>query len=63
VLGALVATILAAVLVGVLETLVAGYVDPLVGAGFSSIAAFILVLAGLCTRPSGLFGAPEIKRI
>jgi branched-chain amino acid transport system permease protein len=57
------ATVLAAMLIGVLEALVAGYVDPIVGTGFSTIAPFVLVIAFLFTRPYGLLGAPEIRRV
>jgi len=57
------ATIIAALLIGVLETLVAGYVDPVVGTGFSTVAPFVLVIAVLFTRPYGLLGSPEVRRI
>jgi branched-chain amino acid transport system permease protein len=57
------ATIVAALLVGVLESLVAGYVDPLLGAGFSSIVAFVLVIAVLFTRPYGLLGGADVRRV
>lgn len=57
------ATILAALLVGILESLVAGYLDPMIGGGFSSVAAFILVIVVLFTRPYGLLGGAEIRRI
>jgi branched-chain amino acid transport system permease protein len=57
------ATIVAALMVGILESLVAGYLDPLLGAGFSSITAFILVITILFTRPHGLFGHPDVRRV
>ena len=57
------ATILAALLIGLLETLTAGYVDPLIGTGFSTIAPFVLVILVLFTRPYGLLGAAEIRRV
>jgi branched-chain amino acid transport system permease protein len=57
------ATLVAAVLLGVIENLVAGYIDPLLGAGFSSITAFVLVIAVLFTRPFGLMGGADIKRV
>src|SRR5438093_1018795 len=57
------ATLVAAVLLGVIENLVAGYLDPLLGAGFSSITAFLLVIAVLFTRPSGLLGRAAIRRV
>ena len=57
------ATIIAALLVGIVESLVAGYVDPLIGTGFSSVASFILVILVLFTRPYGLLGGADIRRI
>jgi len=55
--------ILAAILVGVLENLVAGYLDPLVGGGLSRVAAYVVLLVALCVRPHGLFGRPEVRRV
>jgi len=52
-----------AVLIGVLESLTAGYLDPLLGAGFSSIAPYLLLLAVLFVRPHGMFGRPTIERV
>jgi len=57
------ATIVAALLVGILESLVAGYVDPLIGGGFSTVAAFILVIVVLFTRPYGLLGGADVRRV
>lgn len=52
-----------AVLIGTLESLSAGYLDPVLGAGFSSIAPYVLLLALLFVRPHGLFGRPRIARV
>jgi branched-chain amino acid transport system permease protein len=49
--------VVAAVVLGVLESLAAGYLDPLVGGGFSSVAAYLVLLAVLFVRPHGLFGS------
>ena len=56
-------TLVGAVLVGVLESLAAGYVDPLVGGGFSNIASYLVLLTVLLVRPYGLFGRPDARRI
>jgi len=56
-------TIVGAILIGVLESLTAGYVDPLVGGGFSSVASYLILLAVLFVRPSGLFGRAVIERV
>jgi branched-chain amino acid transport system permease protein len=62
-LDSIVGTIVGAVLVGVLESLAAGYIDPLVGGGFSNIASYLVLLAVLFVRPHGLFGRPDVRRI
>src|SRR5207342_2873618 len=49
-------TLIGAVIVGVLESLAAGYLDPLLGGGFSNIAAYLVLIAMLFARPYGLFG-------
>ena len=56
-------TIVGAVLVGVLESLAAGYLDPLLGGGFSTIAAYLVLVAMLFVRPYGLLGRPTVERI
>jgi branched-chain amino acid transport system permease protein len=56
-------SIVAAVLIGVLESLAAGYLDPLVGGGFSTIASYLVLLAVLFVKPCGLFGRADARRI
>jgi len=55
--------IVGAFFVGVLESLAAGYIDPVVGGGFSRVAAYLVLLAVLFVRPYGLFGRPDIERV
>ena len=56
-------TLAGAVFVGVLESLAAGYVDPLLGGGFSNIAAYLVLIAVLFVRPYGMFGRPVLERV
>ncbi len=56
-------TILGAIFVGMLESLAAGYLDPLLGGGFSTIAAYLVALVVLFMRPYGLLGKPDIERV
>jgi branched-chain amino acid transport system permease protein len=56
-------TIVAAVLIGVLESLAAGYADPVFGAGFSNVASYVALIAMPAARPYGLFGRADIVRI
>jgi branched-chain amino acid transport system permease protein len=46
-----------------METLVAGYLDSVLGSGFSSVAPYVLLLLVLFVRPHGLFGRPEVERV
>ena len=52
-----------AFLVGILESLTARYVDPLVGGGFSHVASYMVLIAALFVRPYGLFGRRDIDRV
>jgi branched-chain amino acid transport system permease protein len=56
-------TIVGAVALGILEALAAGYLDPLVGAGFSTVASYVVLIAMLFARPHGLFGRPDVARV
>ena len=50
-------------IVGVFEGIGGGYIDPLVGGGFSDIVPLILMLVILLVRPYGIFGWERIERI
>jgi branched-chain amino acid transport system permease protein len=50
-------------LVGVLQNLGGGYVDPIVGGGFADLTAYIVLLIILLVKPYGLFGEVRIERI
>ena len=56
-------TIVGAAFVGVVESLAAGYVDPLLGGGFSNVAAYLVLIAMLFVRPYGLFGRAAVARV
>ena len=51
-----------AVLVGVLESLAAAYLGPWTGGGISTVASYLLLVAMLFVRPTGLFGRPRVVR-
>ena len=50
-------------IVGVFECVGGGYVDPLVGGGFSDVIPLILMLFILLIRPYGIFGWVRIERV
>lgn len=48
---------------GILENLSGGYLDPLFGGGVKEVAPFIALVAILTIRPYGLFGKVKIERV
>jgi branched-chain amino acid transport system permease protein len=62
-LDSILGAIVGAMIIGVLESLGAGYLDPTLGGGFGNIASYILLIGMLVVRPSGLFGRPRIERV
>jgi branched-chain amino acid transport system permease protein len=56
--------IVAGIILGVLENVAAGYLDPLLpGGGLANVFPFIIMIIVLIFRPYGLFGLVEIERI
>lgn len=62
-LDSIMGAVIAGFLVGVLENLAAGYVDPLVGGGAKDVVPFVVLIAVLMVRPYGLFGREIIERV
>lgn len=56
-------TIVGALVIGVVESLAAGYLDAWVGGGFSHVASYLVLLAVLFVRPYGLFGRADVERV
>jgi branched-chain amino acid transport system permease protein len=48
---------------GILENLSGGYLDPLLGGGVKEVAPFIALVAILSIKPYGLFGKVKIERV
>ena len=57
--------IIAGMILGILENVAAGYLDPLLpaGGGLADVFPFIIIIIVLVFRPHGLFGLAEIERI
>ncbi|OGO60727.1 MAG: ABC transporter permease [Chloroflexi bacterium RBG_19FT_COMBO_48_23] len=56
--------IVAGIILGMLENVAAGYLDPLLpGGGLAKVFPFIVMIIVLIFRPYGLFGLVRIKRI
>ncbi|MBI5900788.1 MAG: branched-chain amino acid ABC transporter permease [Rhodocyclales bacterium] len=54
---------LAGAIVGIIQSLVAAYIDPKLGGSASSIVPFVFMLFILVVRPTGLFGWRNIERV
>jgi len=55
--------IVGGLIVGVVENVAAGYIDPLVGGGTKDFAPYVLMIVALMIRPYGIFGKQIIERI
>jgi branched-chain amino acid transport system permease protein len=55
--------IIGGLLVGVVENVAAGYVDPFVGGGTKDFAPYVLMILALMIRPYGIFGKKIIERV
>ncbi|HTY80551.1 MAG TPA: branched-chain amino acid ABC transporter permease [Candidatus Bathyarchaeia archaeon] len=50
-------------IVGIVENIAAGYLDPYVGGGTKDFAPYVLMIVALMVRPYGIFGKKIIERI
>lgn len=55
--------IIAGLIVGVLENIAGGYIDPIIGGGFAEVFPFVILMFVLIVRPYGLFGLKRIERV
>ena len=55
--------IVGGLIVGIVENVAAGYVDPYVGGGTKDFAPYVLMIIALMIRPYGIFGKRIIERI
>ncbi|MEW6033264.1 MAG: branched-chain amino acid ABC transporter permease [Chloroflexota bacterium] len=55
--------LIAGPLIGAMEGISAGYLDPLVGGGMRDVTAFVVLILVLMIRPYGLFGWKRIERV
>lgn len=55
--------LLAGLIIGLSESMAAGYIDPLVGGGIRDVFPFIVAIVVLVFRPHGLFGWKRIERV
>jgi branched-chain amino acid transport system permease protein len=62
-LDSIAGAIVGGLIVGAVESLAAGYLDPLVGGGTKDFAPYVLMILVLMIKPYGLFGQEIIERV
>ena len=62
-LDSLLGCIVGAMAIAILESLAGGYLDPIVGAGFSSVTSYLALIVMLYARPTGMFGQRMLERV
>ena len=62
-LDSIAGAILGGPIMGILENLAGGYLDPLVGGGAKEVAPFVILVLILTIKPYGLFGKIKIERV
>ena len=62
-LDSIMGAVLGGLIIGVVENLAAGYLDPLVGGGTKDFAPYVLMVVALMIRPQGMFGTQRIERV
>ena len=62
-LDSVIGAVVGGLIVGVVENVAAGYLDPYVGGGTKDFAPYVLMIAVLMIRPEGIFGRRRIERV
>jgi branched-chain amino acid transport system permease protein len=62
-LDSVMGAVLGGLIVGIVENLAAGYLDPYVGGGTKDFAPYVLMIIALMVRPEGMFGRRRIERV
>ena len=62
-LDSVIGAVVGGLIVGVVESLAAGYLDPYVGGGTKDFAPYVLMILVLMIRPYGIFGRRLIERV
>jgi len=62
-LDSVLGAIVGGLLIGVLENLAGGYLDPVFGGGVKEVAPFAILVSILMIKPYGLFGKVHIERV
>jgi len=55
--------IVGGLIIGILEALTGGYIDPIVGGGTKEVIPFVVLVIILMVKPYGFFGTEEIEKV
>ena len=62
-LDSVIGAVVGGLIIGIVENLAAGYLDPYVGGGTKDFAPYVLMIIALMVRPYGIFGKRKIERV
>ena len=62
-LDSILGAVVGGLIVGIVENVAAGYLDPFVGGGTKDFAPYVLMIVALMIRPEGIFGRRRIERV
>ena len=62
-LDSIIGAVVGGLIIGVVESIAAGYLDPFVGGGTKDFAPYVVMIIALMFKPYGLFGKRKIERI
>src|SRR6266581_4718462 len=62
-LDSVIGAVVGGLIVGIVENMAAGYLDPYVGGGTKDFAPYVLMILVLMVRPEGIFGRRRIERV
>ncbi len=62
-LDSIVGAVVGGLIIGIVENLAAGYIDPYVGGGTKDFAPYVVMILALMIRPYGIFGKRKIERV
>src|SRR5918911_3196152 len=62
-LDSIIGAVVGGLLIGLIESLAAGYLDPFVGGGTKDFAPYVVMIIALMFKPYGIFGTHKIERV
>ena len=62
-LDSIIGAVIGGLIVGLVESIAAGYLDPYVGGGTKDFAPYVLMIIVLMFKPYGMFGKRKIERV